>query len=60
MTVRPIWDLHRALKNLLELTEALMAETGRNPAADGAVSKAKTALQVHEQAASEQFRNSGT
>jgi hypothetical protein len=56
MTARPIWDLHFALSNLLELTEALMAETGRKQQPEGAVSKAKTALQLHEQAAEEQLR----
>jgi hypothetical protein len=56
MSERPIWDLYSALKSLLELTEALMAETGRNAAPDGAVSRAKTVLQIHEQAATDQLR----
>lgn len=58
MSARPIWDLHWALSNLLELSERLMAETGRKPAPDGAISRAKTALQIHEQAASDQLRAS--
>lgn len=56
MATRPIWELHFALSNLLELSEELMRETERKPAPDGAISQAKTALQLHERAATEQFR----
>lgn len=54
--VRPIFELHHALKSLLELTECMMDETGRKPAPDGAVSRAKTALQLHEEAATDALR----
>ena len=54
--MKPIWELYSALKNLLELTEVLMREAGRSPAPDGAVSRAKTALQIHECAATDQLR----
>lgn len=58
MSTKPIWELHHALGNLLELAEILMADSGRKPATDGAISRAKTALQIHEQAATEQLRKS--
>jgi hypothetical protein len=54
---RPIYELHYALSNLLELTEILMAETGHKQATDGAISKAKTALQIHEGAATAELRD---
>ena len=54
---KPLWELHSALSSLLELTETLMAEAGRKPAPDGAISRAKTMLQIHEQAATEQLRS---
>ena len=54
---KPLWELHFALSSLLELTEALMAETGRKPGPNGAISRAKTVLQIHEQAATEQLRS---
>jgi hypothetical protein len=53
---RPIYELHSALRNLLELSECLMDETGRNPAPNGAISNAKTVLQRYEEAATEQLR----
>lgn len=53
---RPVYELHSAMRNLLELAEALMSETGRKPAHDGAIAIAKTVLQRHEQEATEQLR----
>ena len=57
MSKRPVWELYSALSNLLELTEILMTETGKKPAPDGAISRAKTALQIHELEATAQLRD---
>jgi hypothetical protein len=58
---RPIYELHQALRDLLAFAEILAAETGRNDRVPGgAISNARTALQIHEAAANFDFHKEAT